>query len=254
MTYCVAALVNKGLVFASDSRTNAGVDQLSAYSKLFTFSKPGEYAFIIMTAGNLATTQSVISQIRRHIKDEANDNLFQYHHMNDVADYIGDLSITLQKKTANTISSGALDASASFIVGGQIQGERPKICMVYPEGNYISATKQTPYLQIGETKYGKPILDRIIQTQISLEKAALCALVSMDSTMRSNATVGPPIEALIYELDSYSTDRRFMFSEDDPYLLELKNAWDKELKEAFHRLTQFSWQAASEREIDKDDG
>jgi putative proteasome-type protease len=253
MTYCVAVLVDKGLVFASDSRTNAGVDQLSTYSKLFTFCKPGECALVILTAGNLATTQSVISQIRRHIKEDASENLFQFSSMNDVADYIGDLSIKFQKKAASPISSGSLDATASFIVGGQFKGERPKICMVYPEGNYISATKQTPYLQIGEIKYGKPILDRIIRTEISLEQAALCTLVSIDSTMQSNATVGPPIEALIYEIDSFSTDRRFMFSENDPYLLELKAAWDKELKDAFHQLTQFSWQAASERELDKND-
>ena len=129
--------------------------------------------------------------------------------------------------------------------------EEPKICMVYPEGNYICATLQTPYLQIGETKYGKPILDRIITPEISLEKAALCALVSMDSTMRSNATVGPPIELLIYERNEFSTNHKFVFSENDSYLIELKNAWDKELKNAFHRLTQFNWHGASQREVGK---
>jgi putative proteasome-type protease len=251
MTYCLAITVESGLVFASDSRTNAGIDQLSTYSKLFTFGQPGQSAFVILTSGNLATSQSTISRIRRDIKEQATENLFTFSSMSDAADYIGQLSVSLQKKTENSISAGALDASASYIVGGQIRGESPRIFLVYPEGNFIQATPQTPYLQIGENKYGKPILDRIILKDTKLEEAALCALVSMDSTMRSNATVGPPIEALIYEVDSFSTSRRFMFSEHDPYLLELKNAWDAELKRAFHQLAQFNWQAASEREVGK---
>jgi putative proteasome-type protease len=251
MTYCCAILLDKGLVFASDSRTNAGVDNLSTYSKLFTFNQPGQCSFAILTAGNLATSQATIAKIKRDIRDESKVNLFNVATMAEAADYIGEISITLAKKTESSISSGNLDASASYIVGGQIGSQGPKICMIYPEGNYISAREQTPYLQIGETKYGKPILDRIITSDISLEKAALCALVSMDSTMRSNATVGPPIEALIYERDQFSMDRKFIFDEDDPYLLELKNAWDKQLKDAFHQLTQFNWQAASEREVGK---
>lgn len=249
MTYCVGIMVERGLVFASDSRTNAGVDQLSTYSKMFTFCQPGERAYTIMCAGNLATSQSTINHVERHIREEAKENLFHFGSISEAVEYIGQLSVSLQKKTEGSISAGSLDASASYIVGGQIKGQEPRLFMIYPEGNFIRATTQTPYLQIGETKYGKPILDRIIQADTALEQAALCALVSMDSTMRSNATVGPPIEALIYEKDSYSTDRRFLFSEHDPYLTQLKVAWDRQLKDAFNHLTQYNWQAASEREV-----
>ena len=251
MTYCCAIMLQKGLVFASDSRTNAGVDQLSTYRKLFTFNNQNNRSFVILTAGNLATTQATIAKLKKDIHDGAKINLFNVANMAEAADYVGHTSVTLATKTEKSISAGNLDASASYIVGGQVESEKPKICLVYPEGNYISATAQTSYLQIGETKYGKPILDRIVTPDITLEKAALCALVSMDSTMRSNATVGPPIDALIYEHNQFSTDRRFIFKEDDPYLLELKHAWDTELKDAFHRLTQFNWQGASEREVGK---
>ena len=251
MTYCCAIMLQKGLVFASDSRTNAGIDQLSSYSKLFTFNKPKNRSFVLLTAGNLATTQATIAKLKKDIRDDTAVNLFNVASMSEAAEYVGEISVALAKKTEGSISAGSLDASASYIIGGQIQNENPKIYMVYPEGNFISATSRTPYLQIGETKYGKPILDRIITPDISLEKAALCALVSIDSTMRSNATVGPPIEALIYERNTFSTDRKFLFTEDDPYLIELKNAWDTELKDAFHRLTQFNWKGASEREVGK---
>ena len=223
MTYCCAILLQKGLVFASDSRTNAGADHISTYSKLFTFNSPDNRSFVILTAGNLATTQATISRIAKDIKEDKEVNLFSVSGMLEAAEYLGQLSVSLAKKTENSISAGSLDASASYIIGGQI----------------------------GETKYGKPILDRIITPEISLEKAALCALVSMDSTMRSNATVGPPIEALIYERNEFSTNHKFVFPENDSYLIELKNAWDKELKNAFHRLTQFNWHGASQREVGK---
>lgn len=241
MTYCLAITVGKGLIFATDSRTNAGVDQLSTYRKMFTFGTQGERVFVLLAAGNLATTQAVITRIERDIKKGVAPGLPGIADMEEAAEYVGQISAAQQKKHVTTAAGASFDASATFIMGGQVQGEDPRVYMIYPEGNHIQATEQTPYQQIGEIKYGKPILDRIIRRETSLEEAALCALVSMDSTMRSNATVGPPIDILIYEKDSFSLQRHFIFREDDPYLLELKAAWDAKLKAAFSELHRYNW-------------
>ena len=243
MTYCLAVKVQDGLIFASDSRTNAGVDQLSTFSKMFTFGIDGQRAFVVLTAGNLATTQSVIGKLERDIKKGTVPNLNSVETMEDAAHYLGTLSREEQARHAGS----NIDTSASFILGGQIAGSAPLVCLVYPEGNFISATEQTPYLQIGEVKYGKPILDRIIRKETPLDEAALCALVSMDSTTRSNATVGPPIEVLVYGTDDLRTNRRFLFTADDPYLADLKLAWDMKLKQAFKELRRYSWQPVEER-------
>jgi putative proteasome-type protease len=241
MTYCVAVTVDKGMVFASDSRTNAGVDRLSTYAKMFTFGNEGERVFVVLTAGNLATTQSVIAQLKRDIKQGIEPSLDSVQDLTEAAEYLGQLSATKQQKHVQTSEGPSLDFSASFLLGGQIAGGAHGIYMIYPEGNFITATPESPYQQIGEVKYGKPILDRIIKRETSLEEAALCALVSMDSTMRSNATVGPPIDILIYERDSLSVRRHYMFQADDPYLLEIKAAWDQKIKEAFSELHRFTW-------------
>ena len=182
MTYCVAVTVNRGLVFASDSRTNAGVDQLSTYSKMFTICVPGQRAFVVLTAGNLGTTQAVINRVRADIKKGAPTSLHTVESMSEAAEYVGEISLNRQHKTTG-VSAGQLDTSASFILGGQIRDRNPKVMMIYPEGNFIVATRETQYLQIGEVKYGKPVLDRIITPETSLEEAALCAMVSMDSTL-----------------------------------------------------------------------
>jgi putative proteasome-type protease len=238
MTYCLAVKVRSGLVFASDSRTNAGVDQLSTYSKMFTFGIEGQSVFAVLTAGNLATTQSVIGRVQRDIKKGLVPNLYTVETIEDAAHYLGEISRSEQEKHG----AAKVDTSASFILGGQIVGSEPQVCMVYPAGNFICATDETPYLQIGEVKYGKPILDRIIRKDTPLDEAALCALVSMDSTTRSNATVGPPIEVQVFETDQLSLNRHFVFAADDPYLTDLKIAWDAKLKEAFTELRRYSWQ------------
>jgi len=241
MTYCVAVRVDKGLVFVSDSRTNAGVDHLSTYSKMFTFGHEGQRSFVILTAGNLATTQSVISQLKRDIKQKQTPNLLTVENMTEAAEYVGQLSASQQQKHSTAVAGGGFNASASFILGGQISGGSHRVFMIYPEGNFIKATAESPYLQIGEIKYGKPVLDRIITRETDLEEAALAALVSMDSTMRSNATVGPPIDVMIYEKDSLSLSRHFILQADNPYLLEIKAAWDEKLKEAFAELRRVNW-------------
>ena len=236
MTYCAAVHVEEGLVFVSDSRTNAGVDQLSTYSKMFRFGVPGHSALVLLTAGNLATTQAVVKSLKKDVDEGAPVNLTSLAGLDEAAAYVGTRSVHQQQKHANTTANSSVDVSAGFILGGQIGSEDPELYLIYPEGNYIAATEQTPYQQIGEVKYGKPILDRIISTSTSLEEAALCALVSMDSTMRSNATVGPPIELLTYQRNTLIPNEPMKFESDDPYLLELRSAWEKELRRGFAAL------------------
>jgi putative proteasome-type protease len=190
----------------------------------------------VLTAGNLATTQSVIATINRDIRQNTGPNLMTVESMTEAADYIGQMSATQQQKHSTAVAGSSFDASASFILGGQIAGSSHRVYMIYPEGNYIKATTENPYQQIGEIKYGKPILDRIITRETPLDEAALAALVSMDSTMRSNATVGPPVDVLIYRKDSFNLTRHYILKTDDPYLLEIKAAWDEKIKSAFAEL------------------
>jgi len=235
LTYCVAIRVSQGLVFTSDSRTNAGADQLSIVSKMHSIELPGDRAICILTAGNLATTQAVIRQISRDMDKKSGPSLSRFRELAEAAEYIGKLSRAEQGKHRSK-NKDSFNPEASFIVGGQI-GERPhQVYQIYPEGNYITASRLTPYLQIGELKYGKPILDRIIRDAVSLEVAGRCALVSMDSTMRSNATVGPPIELLTYSTDSLRLEKPLVLTEDHPYLHQLRLAWQEGLQQAFENL------------------
>lgn len=235
MTYCVAIKVDQGLVFASDSRTNAGVDQVSTYSKMHTFEGRDGRAVCLLNAGNLATTQAVVRRIRRDNEDNADRCLAKVPDLAEAADYVGSLSREEQRKY-DVPNEDSFSAGASFIIGGQIGKRPPQLYLVYPEGNYITAAVQTAYLQIGELKYGKPILDRIVNPDLPLDVAARCALVSMDSAMRSNVTVGPPIELLTYVTGSGRFSQRLVLDEHNPYLLELRQAWQEGLKSAFERL------------------
>jgi putative proteasome-type protease len=235
LTYCLAIRVDEGLIFASDSRTNAGPDHVSTFSKMHTFEQPGQRVICLLSAGNLATTQAVLRDIRRSNERGKGPRLDTVADLAEAAEYVGELSRKEQKKHGDR-ASDSFSPEASFILGGQIAGRQHQIYLVYPEGNYISATLQTPYLQIGELKYGKPILDRIVREEISLEVAARCALVSMDSTMRSNATVGPPVELLIYPSGAMAFSDRHVLQEDNRYLRTLRQAWQQGLEEAFERL------------------
>lgn len=247
MTYCLAIAAKDGLVFVSDSRTNAGVDMISQYSKMYGFGIPGERQFTLMTSGNLATSQAVINRIKKDIKVKADNNLMTMEHMTDIAEYIGHLSREEQEKTAST----GISVESYFIVGGQVIGHKPAIFLIYPQGNYISTSPGTLFLQIGESKYGKPILDRIIKPDVSSETAAMCALVSMDSTMRSNLTVGPPIELTILDKDSFQPGRYYRFEEDSEYLRQLKKSWDKLLRDAFKKLPPVAWSSTWDRSEDE---
>ncbi len=237
MTYCVAIKIDDGLVFCSDSRTNAGPDQVSTFSKLHQFTVPGERHLVLLSAGNLATSQAVVDTLHRDLREDAEVTLHKAKYLSDVADYVGQISIEVQNKYAPAGEEAGFNAEASFILGGQILHEPPELYLIYPEGNHIRSSTQHPYLQIGETKYGKPILDRIIESTTTPENAMRCALVSMDSTMRSNATVGPPIELLYVRRDVLAKKALYQeFDQDDPYLIELRDAWNAQIVRAFNDL------------------
>jgi putative proteasome-type protease len=236
MTYCLAMKVDAGLAFISDSRTNAGVDQISTYSKMHRFGIDGYRQFCLLTAGNLATSQAIVKQLQHDIDQSMPISLMAVATLAEAADYVGQVSLMQQKK-----AGGGAEFEASVIFGGQIAGSPPDVVLIYPQGNHISTSKTTPFFQIGESKYGKPILDRIITRDSSLHTTVLCGLVSMDSTMRSNVTVGPPIEILIYPADSLTMNEHITLDEDSDYLRELKRAWDDHLKEAFRQLPPPEW-------------
>jgi len=243
MTYCLAIKVNDGIVFASDSRTNAGVDYIRTYSKMHIYSWPDESVFVLLTAGNLATTQAVVNTVNSDLENEkASFSLRQCKRLFDAAHYIGEISRKEQRLHGKALEEAGSSVSASFIVGGQIAGRAPEIYLVYPEGNYISASPETPYLQIGENKYGKPILDRIITPSSTLEDAARCALVSLDSTMRSNISVGPPLEVAIYEAGTHIEPNRMTFKLQSPFYKTLQKRWNEGLHRAFQRLPRFDWE------------
>jgi len=247
MTYCVAIAVKAGIVFCSDSRTNAGVDQISTYSKMHRFGRDGERQFIVLTSGNLATTQAVIAQLKKDITQNAQTNLLNVPSLDEAAEYIGEISLAQQAKYGQSLVH-----EANFVIGGQVNGKPQGVMMIYPQGNHITTSKDTPYLQIGESKYGKPILDRILQPETALDTAALCALVSMDSTIRSNLTVGPPIEIAVYETDSLVLNRNYRLEQQSDYLRDLKTAWDSRLKEAFRSLPPIQWATMWDQDKDKD--
>jgi putative proteasome-type protease len=214
MTYCVAISVDAGICFIADSRTNAGVDNVSTYSKMHIFSVDGERQIVVLSAGNLATTQGVISQLKKDIKMGSGQHILNVPHLTDAADYLGEVSVAQQAKH----NAGNANFEASFIIGGQITGQNSNAYLVYPQGNHITTSADTPFLQIGESKYGKPILDRIL-------------------------TVGPPIEVLIYQKDSLACDRYFRFEESSEYLRELSRTWDAKLKQAFASMPPIAWSA-----------
>ena len=222
MTYCVAITIDQGLVFCSDSRTNAGADQVSTYGKMHTFGRDGERQIVLLSAGNLATTQAVLARLRRDI---------------------GQVLRRQDDKHGAAVARAGFSAEASFIIGGQIGSNPARLFLVYPQGNFITTSEQTPFLQIGETKYGRPLLDRIIRPTTSLDDAARAALVSMDSTIRSNVTVGPPVELLSYVCDSLILDSYLCLREDDDYLLEIKRAWNEKITQAFNELPAITWTA-----------
>jgi len=234
-------MVDKGLVMAADSRTNAGVDHVSSYQKLFDFSLPGERVIILCTAGSLSTSQSVLHQLEQDIKTSAEVNLHSLPSLHDIAGYVGETLRKIQDKERPWLEKDGIGYQSSFLVGGQVAGEPPNLYLVYSQGNFISATPETPFLQIGETKYGKPILDRTIRSDSPLKEIAKTALLSMDSTMRSNISVGPPIDMVLYATDTLELRDRVQLKADDPYLDKIREYWENALSTASRNLPAVEW-------------
>jgi putative proteasome-type protease len=239
MTYCIAVSVDEGLVLTSDSRTNAGIDNVSTYSKMHVFATTQDRSLVLLTAGNLATTQAVVEQLRRDKHENTPINLNTVQYLSEAADYLGRISVEKQKRQIEDAGKSNYNFTATFILAGQLGDEPPGAYLIYPEGNSITTSRQTPYLQIGESKYGKPVLDRFIKMHTPMDEAGLCSLISMDSTIRSNASVGPPVELLVYRKDSFSFDEYYCFDADDDYLVLLKRRWHEELRNAFIALPHY---------------
>ncbi len=243
MTYCLGIKVNDGLVLASDSRTNAGVDYVSVYSKMYRFEMIPDRIFVIATSGNLSISQAVIHQIRRDLEDFSGaPNLANVQHIFDAATYLGQVSQQKQKQYSAGLSPCGINGEAYFILGGQIRGQPHELYLVYAQGNCISPSQGNPFLQIGETKYGKPILDRVIKPETSLEEAARAALVSIDSTIRSNITVGPPVELAIISSQSLQLAHYLKLDENDVFLRSIQQHWNEGVRNAFTTLPRFPWE------------
>ncbi|MBI5329394.1 MAG: peptidase [Betaproteobacteria bacterium] len=241
MTYCVAINVDQGLVFCSDSRTNAGMDNVGTYSKMHAFTWHGNRTFVLLSAGNLATTQAVVKRINLDANSGAPVSLLTVNTLQEAADYVGYVS-TDSQRTQSSRDHSNTSFEATFILGGQIAGGRHEMFLIYPQGNYIHESPDHPFLQIGEIKYGKPILDRVVKRTLDLERAARLALVSMNSTVRSNVTVGPPVEMLMYRADLLDGGRRCYYTEDDPFARLLSERWNQGLMLALESLPAFPWE------------
>jgi putative proteasome-type protease len=242
LTYCVGIVLDDGLVFGSDSRTNAGLDDVGLFCKMTVFERPGDRVIVLLSSGSLAGTQAVVSVLRQRC--DATDgtfNLWTANTMFDVATRVSDAVRDIERRDGPYLGDGPIAFNASFIVGGQIAGEGPRLFRVYAEGNFIEAGGDTPFLQTGEAKYGKPILDRVIGPATSLADAAKCVLVSFDSTMRSNLSVGMPIDLLCYERDSLRIRMRRRFAPGDPYFTTLSDNWRDGVRRVFTELPSLEW-------------
>ncbi len=243
MTYCVGIEVDEGLVFAADTRTNASLDDVRVHRKLHTFEYPGERVFVVMSSGNLATTQLAISRLRRDAEDpDATRSLRTFSHLFEVAEYVGDVLVSSQVQLGEQYTG--ISTQATLILGGQIAGERPGMYMIYSLGNCIAASPETPYLQIGESKYGKPILDRIIRPGTQLEDAARCALVSLDSTIRSNLSVGLPVDLVVLRAGELRVSQQMRLDADTPLYADIHGNWSRKLENAVRTLPRFPWEPA----------
>ena len=238
MTYCIGVLLDEGVVLASDSRTNAGIDRVSTFRKMFSYDKPGERFFTLLTAGNLSLTQGVVSRIGEWLNTEDPErDLYAVNSMFSAARVVGAALREVHSTDAGYLQQHDIDFTASFILAGQVKGGQLRLFMIYDAGNFIEAMGDTTYFQIGEVKYGKPILDRIISRDISLGDAAKCALISFDSTMRSNVSVGPPIDLMIYRRDSLEPGFTIRLEDDDPYLQAIREGWGGAIYKAFHDIS-----------------
>lgn len=243
MTYCVGLLLEQGLVLASDTRTNAGVDQVAIVPKMHVFEIKHDRVIVLLTAGNLAVTQSVINSLKTNIERQEADSkhLHNVDNMFDAASLVGAELRAAFERDGEHFRHHDVDFNASIIVGGQIKGEKPRLFHVYPAGNFIESCDETPYFQIGETKYGKPIIDRVVKYNSEIMDTVKCVLISFDSTIRSNISVAPPIDLLIYRTDSLHADCHKRITESDPYYAKVRQGWADGLKSVFSALPSPDW-------------
>ena len=234
--------LNNGLIFMSDTRTNAGFDNISQFCKLFTFENKGKRFITLLAAGNLATTQSVLSLLEERNKAlaEAESSIMKAPSMFQVARLVGDTLREVIQRNSDVGQKADATFHATFIVGGQINGSKSRLFLVYPEGNFIEANSDTPYFQIGETKYGKPILLRAYDADMSWEEAIKLLLISFDSTIKANLSVGPPLDMQVYQTDSFECLHRQRINAEDPYFVNVSQGWGNALKSAFKKLPDFN--------------
>jgi putative proteasome-type protease len=242
MTYCVAMLLDTGMVFLSDSRTNAGVDQISTFRKTTVFKQPGERVLVLQSAGNLAIAQAVTTLLREKLEStEGALSLLSCRSMFEAAQCVGDALREAFRRDSEALKQFAVEFNASFILGGQIKGEEPRLFSIYAAGNFIEATAETSYFQIGESKYGKPIIDRVVRRSSSLNEACKAALVSMDSTIRSHLSVGLPLDLVILKRDQLGMARHVSIDDDNAYFSSIRKRWSEALREVFSHLPEPDW-------------
>jgi putative proteasome-type protease len=248
MTYCIGYWLEKGLVLASDSRTNAGVDYISTYSKMHVFQPSPDRLFVLLAAGSLATTQAVVSWIRRDLDRPADlekgglKDLRHCDYLFEAAAYVGRVSVAAQKENEAELREAGASGAASFLLAGQIGGEAHGLYLIYPQGNAIMATPETPFLQIGESKYGKPPLDYVGHSRLSLEDAARLCLVSQIVTRRSNLTVGPPFEIALVPTDELRVSRRLKLEKENSQVIRSMEIWARNMQETLSKLPRFQWE------------
>jgi putative proteasome-type protease len=242
MTYCVAMSLDAGMIFASDSRTNAGVDHIARFSKMRVFTRDAARVIVMMSSGNLSITQNAINVVEQKARGgDDHVHIWNAASMFDVARLLGDALREVKGRDGPYMEQHNIDASANFILGGQIQGEAPRLFEVYSEGNFIEATPDTCYFQIGESKYGKPVIDRVVHRGTTLLDATKCTIVSFDSTMRSNISVGLPIDLLVYETGSLKVTLQRRIQEFDPYFQLIHHQWGEGLRRVFAQLPDPDW-------------
>jgi putative proteasome-type protease len=246
MTYCVAMLLDSGLVFLSDSRTSAGVDQINTFRKTTVFERPGDRVIVMLSAGNLAISQGVLNLLAEKLasQDPQVASLHSCPNMFEAARCVGEALREMHARDGEALKAQGVEFNASFIVGGQIKGEPPRLFTVYAAGNFIEASPDTTYFQIGESKYGKPIIDRVTRRSMPLSEAAKCALISMDSTIRSNLTVGLPLDLVIVRRDEHRVASHVDIGPENKYFQVIRGAWGEALREAFSELPNPDWLAA----------
>ena len=249
MTYCVGIKLNAGLVFLSDSRTNAGVDHISTFRKMIVYEQPGDRVMVLLSAGNLSISQSVreilqIEELREH-EDSPPITIWNATSMFDAARVLGSAVRHVYDRDAEALKHAGLDFNVTFIFGGQVKGEGMRLFLVYSAGNFIEATRETCFFQIGESKYGKPVLDRMLTPRTPLDEAAKCVLVSMDSTLKSNLSVGLPLDLVVYEANRLESEQIVCIDDRNPYFQMIRGSWGEKLRQVFESIDDPEWGSAT---------